>query len=92
MIPSYIDAGTCPGGVVVRHYDINGGLIVERHLTDEAGLEALADADADIVNATTDQYISVGYDGDTGERMTGLLVVGDDAWDRLLRGLWNDDA
>lgn len=81
MIPSYIDAGTCPE---------NGQLITERHLTDVAGIEALAEADADLVTAAADQCISVGYDGDTGERMTGLFVVGDAAWDRLLRGLYDE--
>jgi hypothetical protein len=85
-IPDRIDAGACPDGVVVRHYNAAGELLAERHLTSYAGLDALADEDAEFVTAVTDQYISVGYDGDTGERMTGMLVVGDDAWARLTGG------
>jgi hypothetical protein len=68
--PAWLAPGVCPGGVVLRVYDVPSGvLVLERRLSSRADAEQLAGVDADFVMAMTDACCLVAWDGDSGQRL-----------------------
>ena len=66
--PSWIEAGACPGGVVIRIYEWPaGGVLVDRRLPPGSTPEAYALADVEAIAAIkTGRVVICAYDGDTG--------------------------
>jgi hypothetical protein len=70
--PERIDAGACPGGVVLHVYSATTPpvLVLSRRYRTTDAIETMAATDATIIDAMPDvgAVCLVGYDGDTGER------------------------
>lgn len=81
--PAQIDAGTCPGGVVIHVYEVPAGRLLHTSSAAtqaEASWTAGRDADAAIRAASPqcEGFCLVGYDGDSGERIPLRDVLGID--------------
>jgi selenophosphate synthetase-related protein len=68
--PLSIDPGACPGGVVIRVYDLDGRMLRSSLVPADGDIAAVADID------DNDGLILVAYDGDDGHRFTAADWLG----------------
>lgn len=74
--PSWLAPGLAPDGVVVRVYAVPScALLLERRLSTDADVEALAEGDAEFALALESVVCLVAYDGDTGQRLDRRAFV-----------------
>jgi selenophosphate synthetase-related protein len=77
--PLSIDPGACPGGVVIRVYDLDGRMLRSSLVPADGDIAAIAEADAGAAVADIDDndgLILVAYDGDDGHRFTAADWLG----------------
>lgn len=77
MIPDLLEPDLCPGGIVFRVYaDPNMRLLIEQrvHWTDDIEVAANASAEQAVAMCPHEDFVLVGYDGDSGEMMMKLAV------------------